>query len=249
MKKLLTLLFIASTLIVQAQHKQTRQLDAHKGISVSTNVHVKYIKSNKNEIILDCEKDEHLDLLLTDVKNGILEIRYKPNSKIKTKKSNKVTIYSSYNLKSAKASASADLTINDPIQADDFTIVASSSNDIVTNTIQANKITTQVSSSADIHSTVHTTTVNINASISADTIISGSAKHVIANMSSSADIDLQSLKIENLTINGSSSADLIFDTATNLDSNLFSSASVYYKIKPSNITNNKRSSGATLGKK
>lgn len=249
MKNLLSFLFIASTLIVQAQHKQTRQLDAHKGISVSTSLDVEYIKSNKNEIILQCEKDEHLDLIMTDVKNGILNIRYKPNTKIKTRKANKITIYSSYTLNSATVSASGDLILKDPIKTDVFTLIANSSGDIKSNTIQANKVNIQISSSADINSNINATTMNIDASSSADISISGTIKNVIVNMSSSADIDLQKLKIENLSVNGSSSADLIFDTASNLDSNLSSSASVLYKTVPTNISNNKRSSGATLGKK
>lgn len=249
MKNLLTILVIASAFVAQAQHKQTRQLDAHKGISASSSLKVEYIKSNKNEIVLECEKDDHLDLIMTTVKNGVLEIQYKPNSKIRTTKGNRVTVYSNYKLESAKASASADLIIKDPIKADVFTLTASSSADIITNDIQANKINIVANSSADIHSKINATTIEINASSSADAVLTGSAKNVSVNMSSSADLDLQGLKIDNLSVNGSSSADLVFDTATNLDSNLSSSASVLYKKTPTNINSNKRSSGATLGKK
>lgn len=249
MKNLLTLLFIVSTVVAQAQYKETRKIDAHTAITVSTSLEVEYIKSNKNEVVIECANKEHLELILTDVNNETLHIRYKPNTSIRTTKANKLTVYSSYGLEKAKVSASGTLIIKDPIQTDLFLLEANSSGDIKTNMIKANKITIQASSSADIHTNLNVKTLNIDVSSSADASVTGQANNVLVNMSSSADVDLLGLTIENLSINGSSSSDLVFNTANNLNSNLSSSASVLYKKTPSNITSNKRASGATLGKK
>lgn len=89
MKKLATLILICCYVAAQGQHKETRKIEAHTAIAVSTGIDVIYIQSNKNEAIIECENKNHIDLLLTTVKAGTLEIRYRPNSSVSSKKPTK----------------------------------------------------------------------------------------------------------------------------------------------------------------
>lgn len=249
MKKLLTLLFIATAIVAQAQYKETRKINAHTGIAVSGGLEVTYVHSNKNEVVIEAENEDHLSLILTDVKNNTLEIRYKANTKIKTKTPNKVIVYSNYTLQNAKVSSSADLTLKDAISTTSFVLTASSAGDLKTNTITANDIIVEANSSADIDTKVIAKNLKINASSASDIDITGNAENVTTNMSSSSDVNLEHLKIENLSIDGSSASSLIFHTAATLESNLSSAASASYKVQPAKIVNNKVSSGASLRKK
>ena len=103
MKKLITVILVCLlSSNLKAQHTETRKIVSHQGISVATNLNVAYIESNKNEIIVDCENKNHINLILTEVKNGILTIQYKPNTKINSRNQNKITVYSNSKLKYQK---------------------------------------------------------------------------------------------------------------------------------------------------
>jgi hypothetical protein len=244
MKKLLTLLFVCTTVITQAQYKETRNISNHQSISVATSIQVEYIHSNKNEVIVECQNQEHVPLLLTEVKNGVLEIKYKPNTTIRAKSPNTVKVYSNAKLKSAKVSSSGKLTLRDAIKTSNFEFSASSSGKIYTNNIEADKIVVNVQSSAKVDLLVVTESLEVNASSSSDALIKGKTAKMHVNMSSSADVDLRSLTIKSLYVDGSSSAKLLFNTANYLENRLSSSAKVRYHAIPNQIPVNHLSSGA-----
>lgn len=243
MKKLLSVLFVCSFVAVQAQYKETRKIANHQTVSVATSIQVEYIESSKNEVVVECQNKEHLSLLLTEVKNGVLEIKYKPNSTIHSKGPNTVIVYSDSKLKSAKVSSSSKLTLKNTIKANNFEIIASSSGKLYINKIEANNITVNVQSSAKVEAQIATASLKIKASSSSDAILSGKASKTHVDMNSSADIDLSALMVESLYVDGSSSAKLIFNTADYLENRLSSSAKVLYKKIPNQIPVNQLSSG------
>lgn len=249
MKKLITLLFICCLSSAQAQHKETRKLGNHDAISVTTGLVVEYINSSKNEAVISCENKEHINLIITEIKNGVLEIRYKSNSKVSTQKANTVTIYSNANLKKAKASSSGKLIIKDAINVSTFELSASSSGNIITNNIKADLVKINSSSSAKIETNILAKTLKIDASSSSKINVSGSAADVSVDMSSSANVELTKTNIGTLDVEGNSSATLLIKTASSLNCELSSSAKVLYNDAPSNIIKNKISSGGKLMKK
>lgn len=186
------------------------------------------------------------DLLITQIETNKLTIRFKPNSRVKTKSLSKITILSSYPLEEAKVSSSATLNIKDPIQATTFELEASSSGRLLVNQIKANKIDLDVSSSGKIEVSLITNKLEIEASSSGKAIISGNAEDVSIDMSSSSNINLNDTQIKNLEIDGSTSAKAYINTVVNLRSDLSTSAKVFYNKTPTNIIKNKTSTSGKL---
>lgn len=238
-----------ATVSAQAQFKTTRKLASHKSITAATGILVEYIRSNKNEIVIETEKKEFLDLISTDVKNGNLAIQYKPNSKINSKKVSTVKVYSNSILEEAKASSSASLILIDPITTRSIKLDAHASGNLTTNEIKASVIKISCSSSAKLNTTIDAQQLTINASSSSKVNSSGKADNVNVNMSSSSTTNLENLDIKNLTINGSSSSKLVFYTANTLSSTLSSSAQANYTKAPNEITKNTMSSSGRLSQK
>lgn len=250
MKKIITLLILITSINSSyAQYSETRNIARHNEISVTTGIQVEYIKSNKNEIRVECENKTHLNLVITEIQNGKLTIKYKPNSNIKTQKPTKVTVYSNYSLEKAKVSASGQLTLKDPINAPSFELESSSSGKLVTNIIKANTIEIDASSSGSIETIINAKNVKLESSSSAKTMIAGVASNIVIEMSSSSKIDLSKTKIDTLEVDGSSSAQLTINTAISLKSDLSSGAKLYYLQAPKNIIENKTSSGGKLVQK
>ncbi|MCI0922254.1 GIN domain-containing protein [Sphingobacterium rhinopitheci] len=232
-----------------AQYNETRSISQHNEISVATGIQVEYIKSNKNNVTIECENKLHLKLVVTEVSNGKLTIKYKSNSNIRARKPTRVTVYSNYSLEKAQVSSSGHLTLKDPINATSFELDASSAGKIVTNIIKANTIDIDASSSGSIEGTINAKNVELEAANSAKITLAGVASNIDIDMRSSAKIDLSKTKIDALALDGSSSAQLTINTAISLDSNLSSSAKIYYTKIPNNIIENKTSSGGRMVQK
>ena len=250
MKNLIALLCIASFIFpIYGQHKEVRKLSSHQSISVATSLDVLYIPSNRNEIVLDCANRDHLQLILTDVKDGNLQIQYKPNSSVKSSKQNKVIIYSNYKVHTVKVSSSSKLRLESEINANTVNITTNSSGKFYADRIKANTINLDLSSSGQLEAAIATKTLNIAASSSGKGILKGEAVSANVNMSSSAKLDLDNVTISSLSCDGSSSARLQINTAKTLKSKLSSSATLSYSKEPAKIVENKTSSSGRLLKK
>ncbi|WP_159636976.1 GIN domain-containing protein [Sphingobacterium composti Ten et al. 2007 non Yoo et al. 2007] len=230
----------------QAQHTETRQIGAHQGISVATNLNVSYIESNKNEIVIDCANKNHIALIMTEVENGVLTIQYKPNTKINSLKQNKITVYSNSKLKYLKASSSARLAVDSPISSESVSIVSTSSGKINARHIKAKDLDIQISSSANFDAHIDVSKLMITASSSAKIFLAGKIEDSNIKMSSSAKLDLTQASVRNLVCEGSSSAKLNIMTAQTLSSILSSSANITYEKEPAEILQNKTSSSGKL---
>lgn len=250
MKNIVFILLLASwSLTLQAQHKEVRKLHAHQGVSVATNLDVLYVLSNRNEIVLDCENKEHLNMIDTEVKNGVLRIQYKPNTKINSSRKNKVIVYSNSKLQSLKVTSNSNLKVEAPVEGNTINISASSSGKLFANKIKANTINVDLSSSAQLEASVSTANLNVNASSAGKMSLAGEAAVANIDMSSSARLDMDKLAIKDLVCKGSSSAKLDISTANTLKSNLSSSAKISYATQPTQILENKTSSSGRLVKK
>lgn len=238
-----------SLAVTFAQYKETRKIANHHGISVATSLNAAYVESDRNEIVLESEKKNYLDLIITEIKNDVLTIRYKPNTSIRTSKPNKVTIYSNSKLKVLKATSSATLHVDAPITSSPVSIVANSSGKISARHIKADNMDIEVTSSGKFDSHILASTAVIEASSSGKISLAGKIDNSTIDMSSSASLDLEKVTIKNLVCKGSSSAKLDISTANTLKSNLSSSAKISYATQPTQILENKTSSSGRLVKK
>lgn len=243
------LLLVSSSLLLKAQHQEIRKLKSHQGISVATNLDVLYVLSDRNEIVLDCANKEHIALINTDVKNGILQIQYEPNSRIRSSKKNKVVVYSNHKLNTLKVSSSGNLKVEAPVQANTVHINSSSSGKLYADKIKANTINVNLSSSGQLQASIASANLNIQASSSGKINLTGETSIANVNMSSSALLELSRLTIKDLVCKGSSSARLNMLTAQTIKSNLSSSSTVTYSKAPGTILENRASSNGKLMKK
>ncbi len=248
MKRLLTLALIAASTLTYGQHSQTRKIASPNGIAVSRSIQAKYIVSNRNEVVVEVENQDHLDKLETVVKGGTLHIRYKSNVNIRTQKPNRVTVYSTAKLQQINVSSSASLHIESEIKVPQILVTVNSSGKLLASTIIAEHATIDLSSSGRFDAHITTSKLTIDGSSSAKLVLAGSANEADLDISSSANIDLAALKLKRATVDASSSSKATVQVSENLTADVSSSAKVYYIGKPQNLTVNKSSSGQVLQK-
>ena len=209
MKNIIAIVFLCFGITsVLAQHKEERRIKLFNGISTATNLDVVYVLSDKNEIVVDCEKKEHLNLILTEVKNNVLTIRYKPNSSIRTHKPNKVIVYANSKLNSIKVSSGSNLNIQSEVESPKLKIETTSSGKLNVKNIQANLVELNVSSSADVVAAIIANKINLKASSSGKLSLSGKINAANIDMNSSAKLDLTKCILKDVICVGNSSAKL-----------------------------------------
>ncbi|TDS11662.1 GIN domain-containing protein [Sphingobacterium paludis] len=245
MKKLLTLVFILSMMLARGQHKETRSIPSLKGITVSSSIKATYVQSNRNEVVVDVEERGHLNKLQTGVEHGTLIIRYAPNSNIRTRQANRVTIYtSSLSLEKIKVTSSAELHIEAPIKSSKAQIEVNSSGKLYASHLVADNASIKTSSSGRFDAKITAASVTIDASSSAKINLLGSASSASIAISSSAEANLSKLKIKHAVVEASSSAKATVDVRDNLAAKASSSGKIIYVEKPSRLTVDKSSGGS-----
>ncbi|QBQ40852.1 DUF2807 domain-containing protein [Sphingobacterium psychroaquaticum] len=249
MRKLLTIAFVSClTLGLQAQHKQTRKISTPSGVSVATSLQTEYIRSNRNEVIVEAEDAKHLEQIETVVKDNVLYIRYKRNTTNVGRKNNRITVYASTDLKSIEVSSSGSLTINDPIQTNSLDIDVSSSGKLQAGRIQAAKASIDIGSSGRFTGAIRAQHLEIDASSSGKLTLTGEADQVSVDMSSSANLDLSGLKAKSVQVDGSSSAYLSIQATESIRGDVSSSAKIEHIGTPKTISVSKSSSGRVTQK-
>lgn len=248
MKRLLTIALIAVSALAYGQHSETRKISSPKGITVSSSIEAKYIVSNRNEVVVETGNKDHLDKLETVVENGILHIRYKSNTHIRTQKTSRVTVYSSGKLQYVKVSSSASLLVEGEQKVPQIEVSVNSSGKLLASSIVAEKAKIDISSSGRFDAKLTTTDLDIEASSSSRLILAGSANNATLDISSSANLDLSALKIKNITVDASSSSQATVQVSGNLNADVSSSGKVYYIGKPQNLNVEKSSSGQVVQK-
>jgi hypothetical protein len=246
MKRILTIAFISFLCAAQAQQRETRKITAPNGISAATSLRVDYVHSNRNEVVVEADNAEHLSLIETSVKNGILQVRYKPNSQIRNARNNRVTVYSSKIPTSFTASSSGSIYSNETIKADKITVSVSSSAKIVLKKLIANDIELSNSSSSKLTVDVSAKNLNVHSSSSARQEIAGNATNLDLNASSSASVNMQAFTTKNAHINANTSADISLDVKDNLQGKVSTSARIALKNRPRNVQVDKSTSGSIV---
>ncbi|KGE16171.1 GIN domain-containing protein [Sphingobacterium deserti] len=244
MNKLLTIVFILSGMLVQAQHKESRRIANIKGIAVSSGIEATYVQSNRNEIIVEVEDPTHLKKLETVVENGTLIIRYKSNSNVRTRGTNRVTVYtSSSSLQRLKVTSSASLRVEPSIKTAAILVEISSSGKLYVANLATDKATIDASSSGQLNANMAATSLTINLSSSAQLHLLGSAKSATIAVSSSAQADLSEFEIKQAVVEVSSSAKAIVKVEEKLIADASSSGKIVYIGSPRSLTTDKSSSG------
>ncbi len=244
MKITLTVIMLAFITMAHAQHHETRKIGNISGISVASGIQAKFIKSSKNEVVVDVSRQDLLDKIETDVRGGNLKIQVKRGSNIRNANTLKVTVYSNSTINSIAISSAGSLEILDPISVNNFNADLSSSGKLKTGKVEATSSEINLSSAGKMSGELKTEKLAINASSSGELTLSGLAKQTTVNMSSNGKAFLQNLKTTNLTVNGSSGAALKINVSNELNANVSSGAKVEYSGNPKSKSVNHSSGGS-----
>ncbi len=244
MKITLTVIMLAFISLAHAQHHETRKIGNISGISVASGIQTKFIKSSKNEVVVDVSRQDLLNKIETVVKGGNLQIRVKRGSNIRGNNSLKVTVYSNSSIESIAVSSAGTLEILDPISVNNFSADMSSAGKLKTGKVEATSSEINLSSAGKMSGELKTEKLAINASSSGELTLSGMAKQTTVNMSSNGKAFLQSFKTSNLTVNGSSGAGLKINVSNELTANVSSGAKVEYSGNPKSKSVNHSSGGS-----
>ena len=248
MKRILTIALLAIALVAQAQHRETRKIAAPTAISVATSIETRYVLSNRNEVVVEVEYPDHLKKLETVVEDGELKIRYKPLSNIRTKKSNKVTVYSSGELTDIEVSSSGSLRIEDAFRVSALDIEVSSSGKLFAQDIVAEKTNVEVSSSGRFDGRIKTGRLDLDCSSSGQINLLGSAETAELEITSSGAANLGQMPIASASIEVGSSGSATVNVSGKLTGSVSSSGKIVHIGTPKTISVD-RSSGGQVVKK
>ncbi|WP_298780958.1 head GIN domain-containing protein [uncultured Polaribacter sp.] len=193
-------------------------------IKVSTGLDLYISQGSRNEIIV--EADENLqDIIMTEVKNGVLKI------------------YSEKNIWKAKA-RKIYVTISN-LEA----ITATSGSDVYTKeTLKVNDIKVSATSGADIRISVNANTVETSTTSGSDIEISGIANNHISKATSGSSIDGYELKSKNASAKVTSGADINIYASETIEAKATSGGDIDFKGNPK-LVNKKSSSGGSISAK
>lgn len=196
-----------------------RKTESFTGIKVSTGIDV-YLKQGDNET-LSVEADENLhEYIITEVRNGILNVYSEANIRDAERKRVYVTMKE---IKSIVTTSAGDVYGETPVKTDKIELSASSAGDIKIE-VTAKEIEVDISSSGDM-------------------TLTGEADILKADLSSAGDLNAYDLKVREADISVSSAGDADIYVSEKLTARASSAGDVNYKGDPKYINVNSSSAG------
>lgn len=202
---------------------EDRAVQSFHGISVENGIDVYITQTNQEKLLLIADENL-LDIIETEVQDGILRIGSREN----IRKASSLKIELSYvNLDFIKISSAGDVKGNNKLTTDNIEIRLSSAGDLDLD-LDANRIDCKISSSGDVN-------------------LAGTAKYFDANLSSAGDLNAFDLITEECKVRVSSAGNAKVYAAQSLDLEASSAGDIRYK-GDGKIVNLKTSSAGTIKK-
>lgn len=219
-------LLILTLFVAQAADRETRDLDAFSGISVSSGIDAKLIEGTTNEISIQVDGIE-LERVKTYIKNDVLVVSVKHKRSWFSawkKKDIDVVITYTENLESLKATSGSNLYADHVIRGDELEI--------------------DISSGAHIDVEVDVREVEVDLSSGSVADITGDTDVAYIDSSSGATFRGFGLVAEKAHTDGSSGSAIEVSVLHDLRADVSSGASVRYKGSPTNKSIDKSSGGS-----
>lgn len=196
-----------------------RKTDSFTGIKVSSGIDV-YLKQGNNESV-SVEADENLhEYILTEVRNGILNVYSEYNIRDAEKKRVYVTVKE---VNSIKTTSAGDVYGESPINCDNLKLEASSAGDIKLD-VTAKMIDVDISSSGDIS-------------------LTGETDKLRADLSSAGDLKAYDLMAREADVSVSSAGDADVNVSERITARASSAGDINYKGDPKYVDANSSSAG------
>ncbi len=204
---------------------ETRQVSGVSRVELSIDANLE-IKQGAAESIIVTADDNILPILQTNVVAGTMNIRYQSLTNVRGFHQPKLVL-TVKNLNGLRLSSSGTVTVA-PLTTGNFNIDLTSSCNLNIQNIQADKITTNISSSGDID-------------------IQGVANSLDLHVSSSGNFNAGNLQVQTASVTLSSSGDITLWVIKNLSVNISSSGDVMYYGSPT-VNQHISSSGQVISK-
>ena len=223
MKKLVViLLLVAGLFIFPSCEKvvgegplvtQTRTVGNFTGVSSEMSGKVNFTIAPDYKVEITAQQNI-LDVLNTNVVNGVLHIDFKNNVRVREHEDLLINITAPY-ADYFRLSGSGNMNVQGDITANNLKVTLSGSGDItVQNAVIADKIDTDISGSGNI------------------SIAGGSAVNEDVDISGSGKVEMAGVDAQNAVTHTSGSGDVKLALSTNLDAHISGSGSVYYHGNP-----------------
>ncbi len=211
MVAVLTLLFLNSFMMPDIPKEEVRKLDAFSGIGISISADVYYTPGNAHEIKIEGDAND-IDDLITEVKDGFLQVKY-PSS-WRTRHS-KLTIYiTSSELDAVKISGSAKFEAGEPITTDEMDLAMSGSGGILFEKLDADEVDVSISGSGSIE------------------LLDGNADELDVRISGSGKLNAEAFEVTEFSASISGSGSIRITAKEELETRISGSGKVYYHGTP-----------------
>ena len=192
---------------------QTRTVGNFTGVSSEMSGKVNFTIAPDYKVEITAQQNI-LDVLNTNVVNGVLHIDFKNNVRVKQHEDLLINITAPY-ADYFRVSGSGNMNVQGDITANNLKVTLSGSGDItVQNAVIADKIDTDISGSGNI-------SIAGGSTVNEDVDISGSGK-----------VEMAGVDAQNAVTHTSGSGDVKLALSTNLDAHISGSGSVYYHGNP-----------------
>jgi len=223
MKKFLVLVVLAAGILILPSCEkvvgegplvtQTRTVGNFSGVSSEMSGKVNFTIAPEYKVEITAQQNI-LDVLNTNVVNGVLHIDFKDNVRVKQHEDLLINITAPY-ADYFRLSGSGNMNVQGDVVANNLKVTLSGSGDIALQTaVIADKIDTEISGSGNI------------------SIANGSAVNEDVDISGSGKVEMASVDAQNAVTHTSGSGDVKLALSKNLDAHITGSGSVYYHGNP-----------------
>ena len=223
MKKFLVLVVLAAGILILPSCEkvvgegplvtQTRPVSNFSGVSSEMSGKVNFTIAPEYKVEITAQQNI-LDVLNTNVVNGVLHIDFKDNVRVKQHEDLLINITAPY-ADYFRLSGSGNMNVQGDVVANNLKVTLSGSADIaVQNAVIADKIDTDISGSGNI------------------SIANGSAVNEDVDISGSGKVEMSGVDAQNAITHTSGSGDVKLALSKNLDAHITGSGSVYYHGNP-----------------
>ncbi len=207
---IVTMLLVTSFTFPDRAAEDVRQLESFMGIGISISADVYYTTGNSHEIRIE-GKEKDVSDLITEVRNGFLQVKYE-NWKVSR---SKLTIYiTSKELEAVKMSGSGHFMAEEPLSTGEMELAMSGSGGITLTQLKTEEVDVKLSGSGNI------------------SLNSGSAEEMDVKLSGSGKVNAEQFEVSEFSAAISGSGSIKIDCKEELDVKISGSGKVYYHGNP-----------------
>ena len=199
--------------------KKERTTTSFDGIRVSTGIDVYLKQGDKESITVEADENLH-EYILTEVKDGILNVYTEVSIREAKRERVYVTIK---DVKSLKTSSAGDIIGETPVKGTDIEVSASSA--------------------GNIRLEIYASRIEVNISSSGDVTLSGEVEKLNADLSSAGDLEAYNLKVKEADISASSAGDARVNVSEKITARASSAGDITYQGNPKFVDAHSSSAG------